>query len=145
MSKVAPSPAAASGDAGGGSPPSSAAAADLRDYLSGRAPGLVFSGWYSDRVYSEQFFGYRDRIRADESEAEAGKVLRGAARKAKKVDGGGIFSGVESELENGCSAPLIEPPTIQSYFCFRIWRHLAPAGRLELTRAAAVRALLVLR
>ena len=77
---------------------SSLSASSVQDYLNARvSDGLLFSGWYTERVRVEEAQGkYLDRLTLDRSETEAAKVIKAASRKAKKVSTEG-FTGVESE------------------------------------------------
>ncbi len=100
MSTTSESPVmTSSGDAT--SPSASVQQENLSHYLETRLPGLIFSGWYSDRVWVEGVAAFRDRIRADQGETETGKVLRGVARKVKKArDASGILSGIDSQCRD---------------------------------------------
>ncbi len=95
------SPRGGGGDGGGGGDATSSASSNLSSYLSDRAPGLVFSGWYADRVWVESVGAFRDRVRADPEETEAGRILRGVARRARKEEKAGLFACVESKCVCG--------------------------------------------
>ena len=46
---------------------------------------LLFSAWFTERVYREEISDYRDRLLVDKDESKVVKVVRSAARKLKKA------------------------------------------------------------
>ena len=67
---------------------------------------LLFSAWFTERVYREEIDDYRDRLVVDKEEVKVVKAVRAAARRLKKAIGAaelkGKSPGAESKL---CEMP----------------------------------------
>ena len=59
--------------------------------------GILFSGWYNDRVRVDDRDAYADRVTLDRGETEMAKTIRSMARRAKKMGDG--FTRVESKRD----------------------------------------------
>ena len=46
---------------------------------------LLFSAWFTERVYREDISDYRDRLLVDKDESKVVKAVRSAARKLKRA------------------------------------------------------------
>lgn len=57
--------------------------------------GLLFSGWYTQRVWVQECQSYRDQIQVDDGETEARRVIKSMMRKCKKES---VFPSVQREL-----------------------------------------------
>jgi hypothetical protein len=60
-----------------------ASPSDIMDFARQKLVPLVFSGWYSDRVWVEAWSAFRDRIQVDNVESDVIHAARSVLRKAK--------------------------------------------------------------
>jgi hypothetical protein len=101
-------------------------ATDLSEYLSLKAKGMLFAGWYTDRILVEEAKDYRDRVRIDPGEVEIVKRLRHVLRRVKKEK---KLCGLESKFKRDeVSDVLNENPLFPS----RVRRSIVHPGKLGL-------------
>ena len=67
------------------STPPAAIAEALKSMRQSKLFPLLFSAWFTERVYREDIGDYRDRLLVDKDEAKVVKAVRSAARRLKKA------------------------------------------------------------
>ena len=63
---------------------------------------LLFSAWFTERVYREEISDYRDRLLVDRDEVRVVKAVRSAARRLKKAIAAAEVKDKSAAVESKC-------------------------------------------
>jgi hypothetical protein len=89
---------------------------------------LLFSAWFTERVYREEIADYRDRLQVDKEEVKVVKSVRIAARKIKKAITAAELRNKSAGIESECIWPQ-QPRIYNAPFYFFVLQNL---GRVAL-------------
>ena len=92
---------------------------------------LLFSAWFTERVYREEISDYRDRLLVDKDEVRVVRAVRSAARKLKKAIAAAEVKDKSAAVESKAFNHHFFLTQISSTFICRVWRN----GRRILRRS----------
>lgn len=70
---------------------------DIDQFIPEKLNGVLFSGWYKDRIWIDDLSTYLDQIRIDPDELNMNKILKSVNRRIKKIRPG--FNGIEKNSD----------------------------------------------